>query len=370
MEVAGGRQRRAGIGGRFVLLAAAGFALLAGLDAALMLAGLPAPFTSDRLPQVHGMLLSLSFVGTLIALERAIALASRWAFAAPALLAAGGLLLVSDAPIVVGKVAQLAGAAALVLVYAPLWRRQRDNAVLVSALGAVLAVGASILWIGQLPVPLVLPWLAGFVVLTITGERLELARIAMPPTAESVLLACAGGLMVGAAASVLWPQVGAVIFGLVLFALVLVLVRHDVARRTVRSRGLARYMGASMLAAYAWLAVAGLVWTVGGLALEGPRYDTVIHSVFLGFTFSMIMAHAPVILPAVTRRDLPYHPFLWVPLIALHVSLLLRVAVGNAFGVAISWRVGGVAGIVALLLFVATAAGSTTLASIRRKASA
>lgn len=350
-----------------ILLAAAGFALIAGLDAALMLAGLPAPFTSDRLPQVHGVLLSLSFVGTLIALERAIALASRWAFIAPALLAAGGLLLVSDAPIVVGKAVQLAGATALVLVYVPLWRRQRDNAVLVSALGAVLAIGASILWIGELTVPLVLPWLAGFVVLTITGERLELARIAMPPTAERALLACAGGLMVGAAASVLWPHVGVVMYGVMLLALVVVLVRHDVARRTVRSRGLARFMGTSMLGAYAWLAVAGLVWAVGGPALDGPRYDTVIHSVFLGFTFSMIMAHAPVILPAVTRRDLPYHPVLWVPLIGLHLSLLIRVAVGDAFGLSVSWRVGSMAGVVTLLLFVATAAGATLIAGVRRK---
>ncbi len=242
----------------------------------------------------------------------------------------------------------------------------RDNAVLVSALGAVPAMGASILWIGQLPMPLVLPWLAGFVILTITGERLELARIAMPPAAERALLACAGGLMVGAAASVLWPRAGVTLYGVVLLALVVVLVRDDVARRTVRSRGLARYMGTSMLAAYAWLGVAGLVWTVGGPALEGPRYDTVIHAVFLGFTFSMIMAHAPVILPAVTRRDLPYHPFLWVPLIALHVSLFIRVALGDAFGLAVSWRVGAMAGVVTLLLFVATAAGSTLIAGVRR----
>lgn len=349
-----------------VLLALAGFALLAGLDAALMLAGLPVPFRSDRLPQVHGMLLTLSFVGALIALERAIALGSRWAFAAPALLALGGVLLVSDAPIVVGKSVQLAGAVVLALVYIPLWRRQRDNAVLVTALGSVLAMGASILWIGHLPVPLILPWLAGFIVLTITGERLELARIAMPATAEHALLACAGGLMAGAAASVLWPRVGVVIFGLVLLVLVAVLVRHDVARRTVRSRGLARFMGASMLAGYAWLAVAGLVWVLGGVALEGARYDAVIHSIFLGFTFSMIMAHAPVILPAVTRRDLPYHWFLWVPLIALHASLVLRVAVGDALGLSLTWKVGAMAGVVTLLLFVATAAGTTVVASILR----
>ena len=50
-----------------VLLAPAGIALLAGLDVALMLLGLPAPVRVDRLPEVHGMLMVLGFVGTLIA---------------------------------------------------------------------------------------------------------------------------------------------------------------------------------------------------------------------------------------------------------------------------------------------------------------
>ena len=71
------RWRRAG----FLLPAA--LALLAGLDAALMLLGLRAPVTVDRLPDVHGMLLVLGFVGTVVALERAVALRHPAGFAAP-----------------------------------------------------------------------------------------------------------------------------------------------------------------------------------------------------------------------------------------------------------------------------------------------
>jgi peptide chain release factor 1 len=41
------------------MLAPAGLALLAGLDAALMLLGVPAPVRVDRLPEVHGMLMAL-----------------------------------------------------------------------------------------------------------------------------------------------------------------------------------------------------------------------------------------------------------------------------------------------------------------------
>ncbi len=48
--------------GPFLLLA--GLSLLAGLDAALLLLGLPAPVTTERLPEVHGILLVIGFVGT------------------------------------------------------------------------------------------------------------------------------------------------------------------------------------------------------------------------------------------------------------------------------------------------------------------
>lgn len=348
--------RRHGALGRAVFLAPAAVALLAGLDAALLLLGLPAPVTTDRLPDVHGMLLVLGFVGTLIALERAVALRAPGGFLAPAGLGGGGLLLVSPAPLAIGQGVQLAGAAALLAVYVALWRRQRDHAVLVQALGAVLAAGALVLWLGGLPVPLLVPWLVGFVVLTIGGERLELARIEMGPQAGRVLVLLAGALSAAVGAGLLWPGPGHLLLGASVLALGGWLAAHDIARRTVRSAGAARFMAGCMLAGYAWLGVAGGVWLLGGAALEGPPYDAVVHAVFLGFTLSMIMAHAPVILPAVLRRPLPYTPLLVLPAALLHGSLVLRVWAGDALGLAAAHRVGGVLNIAAVLLFVLLAA--------------
>jgi hypothetical protein len=146
-----------------LLLVPAGIALLAGLDAALVLVGVPAPVRVDRLPEVHGMLMVLGFVGTLIAVERAVALRHPGGFAAPGLLGLGAVVLLSPAPLVVGQTLLAAGGAALVGLYQPLWRRQRDEAVLVQALGAVLALGAAVLWLGGAAVPLLAPWLIGFV---------------------------------------------------------------------------------------------------------------------------------------------------------------------------------------------------------------
>jgi hypothetical protein len=343
---------------RAVLLVPAGFAMLAGLDAALILLGVPAPVTTDRLPDVHGMLLVFGFVGTLIALERAVALRRTAGFAAPALFGLGGVLLVSPAPLGAGRTALLLGAAAMVALYVPLWRRNRDAAVLVQAMGAVLATGGLTLWLGGVSVAIALPWLVGFLVLTICGERLELARLAMGPTADARLLQLSAGVVVGVVAALLWPTAGYPLLGVALLALVGWLAAHDVARRTIRSTGLPRFAAGSMLAGYAWLAVSGGVWAFTGAALDGPRYDAVIHAAFLGFTLAMIMAHAPVILPAVLRRPLPYHPALIVPAVPLHGSLLLRLWVGDALGVEGARTLGGILNVTALLLFAATAAWS------------
>jgi len=77
-------------------------------------------------------------------------------------------------------------------------------------------------------------------------------------------------------------------------------------------------------------------------------YDAALHAIFVGFVFSMVFGHAPVIVPAVLRVPLPYHPALYGPLALLHASLVLRVFVSPLAG---AW--GNAA---AIALFIATAA--------------
>ena len=365
----GGFGRRPNVNRRLAFLIPAGVALLAGLDAGLLLLGLPAPITTDRLPSAHGMVMALGFVGTVIALERAVALRHFAGFASPALLGAGGLLVISAAPLRLGQVALSAGAAALMLIYIPLWRRQRDDSVLVQAFGAVLATGGALLWLGGMPVAALLPWLVGFIVLTIAGERLELARVALlASVAVTQLLGLAAMITLGTVLTLLWPLVGYPVLGLSLLALVGWLMVHDVARRTIRARGLARFMAGCLLAGYVWLAVAGAIWALAGAVTDGPAYDAVIHAVFLGFTISMIMAHAPSILPAVLRVRLPYSPLMIAPAALLHATLLLRVLGGDAYGSRGAWQAGGVGNEIALLLFVLVAAWSGLIAARAPKA--
>jgi hypothetical protein len=345
---------------RLAFLLPSALAMLAGVDAGLLLLGVPAPVTTTRLPVVHGMLMTLGFVGALIALERAVALGRAAGYTAPAFLGLGSLLTLTPLPLEVGQAVLLAGATALTLLYLPLWRRQPADAVTVQALGAVLATGAALLWLGGVAMPSIVPWLAGFLVLTIAGERLELARVGgLSRRAEHAVPAIGLALVVATLASLLWPPVGYPLLGATLLALVGALVAHDIARRTIRSRGLPRFMAACMLAGYAWLAVAGATWLLTGPQLDGTAYDAVAHAVFLGFTISMIMGHAPMILPAVLRRPLPYHPVLIVPAVLLHASLVLRLVVGDLRGVELARQIGGALNVVALLLFAVLVVWST-----------
>ncbi len=344
---------------RVPFLALAALALLAGLDAATLLVGLPAPVTAQRLPEIHGPLMVLGFVGTLIALERAVALRRTWGFAAPALLGVGSIALLSPIPLGWGQALLVLGSIGLATVYVPLWRRQEDDAVLVQGVGASLAVGASVLWLRGEEIPRLLPWLVGFVVLTIAGERLELARLHIDRRRAGWLVALSGALVVATGTTAVRPDLSPLL-GAALLGLVGWLAGADVARRTIRSTGLPRYTAACLLLGYGWLAVTGGIWLLHGEVLTGPGYDAAVHATFLGFTISMILAHAPVILPAILRRPLPYHPSMGWAAAALHGCLAVRVWLGDALGWADAWRMGAFGTVLALLGFVAVAAWSAT----------
>lgn len=136
----------------------AGFSLLAGLNAALLLITLPAPVSLARLAEVHGPLLVLGFVATLVSLERATALRKWYGYFAPGLLGLGGILISLDAvPLIVGKVVLVAGSLAFTAVYYPLYKRRYDIPVLSQLLATALASTGAILWLADLSMDRILP---------------------------------------------------------------------------------------------------------------------------------------------------------------------------------------------------------------------
>ena len=125
------------------LLLPAGASLLAGLDAGLLRMGVPAPLDAAALPDVHGPLMVLGFLGTLIALERAVALRAAWGYAAPVLLGLGGVALVAPVPTWTGLLHPVAHPAPTATAAKPAARMKVRRSVMPYTVAATLTVGAA-----------------------------------------------------------------------------------------------------------------------------------------------------------------------------------------------------------------------------------
>jgi hypothetical protein len=121
------------------------------------------------------------------------------------------------------------------------------------------------------------------------------------------------------------PLVAPRICGVAWLGLALWLGRWDLARRSIRRPGLARFMAISVLSGLVWLGASGLLAQGPGAGVAGPWYDATLHSLFLGFVFAMIFGHGPVIFPAILRRRIRFHARFYVHLGLLHASVLLRI---------------------------------------------
>ena len=355
---------------RAPLLAAALVALLAGLWAGLLRLGLDLPQLRPALAGWHGPLLVLGFLGVQIGLERAVALGGhgerRWPYLAPTAAAAGALWLLVGLPPRGGQLLLVAGGLVLVAVFIVIHRFDPTWHNAVMGLGALAWVAAAVVWLAGDGVARAVPFLAAFLVLTIVGERLELSRMRHPPAAvRAALLGAVALFCLGVVLTLPWPALGVRLAGAGLLAQALWLARYDVARRTIRMSGLTRYMAVALLAGYFWLAVAGGVWLwEGELSGGGFAYDAMVHAIFLGFVFSMIFAHAPVIVPAVLGVALPYRRSFYLPLGLLHASVAIRLLGDLGEDVEV-WRWGGVLGEIAILAFIALAASSALRARRR-----
>lgn len=335
-----------------VPLLVVGFAsLFLGMGAGLTRLGWSVPGTG--LAALHGPIVASGFFGTVISLERAVALGRRWAYAAPLASGLGALAAMLSMPPVVAPALSAAGSLVMLAASVAVYQRQRELFTLALGLGAACWSAGSFLWLWGLPQHALSPWWIAFLVLTIAGERLELSRFLPPsPVAKRVFALLLAAVLAATSASLLSHDAGTVALGIALTGLALWLLRQDIARRTIRTTGLTRFIAACLLSGYVWLAVGGAAMVVtGGLGAGGPTYDAALHAVLLGFVLSMVFGHAPIIVPALTRVAIPYASYFYAPLVLLHASLIARLA--GDWMLWPQWRAwGGALNSVAVLAFV------------------
>ena len=342
-----------------LLLACVATALVAGIAGGLLRVGVIVPGAADaawpaRAALAHAALMMGGFMGTVIGIERAVAARRVLAWTAPAAAGAAALCLLAGAVVPAGWLL-VAASLAFAAVNVHLWQRQQAAHTGLLVASAVAWLAGNLLFAWQGTTAAVLAWWFAFLVTTIAAERLEMTRLMRRrPGAQPALFAILAAMAGGAALTTFAPAAGGVLFGAALLALAGWLFAFDIARRTVRAHGLSRYMALCLLTGYAWLATGGVAWAATALRL--PARDGALHALGLGFIVSMVMGHAPVILPAIARVKLEFGRFFYLPLAILHLSLLARLA-GGFFQ--FTWkRDGALLNVLALVLFAATMAGA------------
>jgi hypothetical protein len=315
-------------GGRFVLIALAGVSLLFGLWAGTVRLGWALPTPSESFIVYHGPLMIIGFLGTLIGLERAVVLDRLWPYGIPILSGLSALLALVGLPVQLSAPLAVAASLLLIAVFVALYRQYPSEHFVIMALSAVAWSVGNIIWFKSLPLLHAVPWWAGFLVLMIAGERLELSRLRRPSvTIRAIFHASTTIILMGLVLSVLELHSGVRISGLGLLAIALWLLRYDLAWHSAQQAGLPRYMAVCLIAGYLWLGAGGILWLLfAEFFSAGPRYDAMLHTIFLGFVFSMIFAHAPIILPTITGLALPFRNAFYLHAGLLHLSLFLRVA--------------------------------------------
>lgn len=336
---------------RIPLLALGMLALIGALWGGLVRLGWQVPAGFPGPVAFHGPLMVSGFLGTVIALERAVAVGGRAPYLVPLVTGLGGLALMLGAPAPLGQLLVTLGGAGLCAIFAVIVRRQPALFTATMTLGALAWLVGNALWLAGWPVYEVVPWWIGFLALTIAGERLELARlIRVSPASRGVFATIVGVLVAALALTVADLGLGVRLAGAAMVGLSGWLGWQDIARHTVRQPALPRFTALCLLSGYAWLGVGGLLALRVGAVGAGMLYDALLHSVFLGFVMAMIFGHAPIIFPAVLGRSMPFRRRFYAHLALLHASLVLRVA-GDLAGWMDGRRWGGLLNVVAVVVF-------------------
>jgi len=337
---------------RLPLMAMGMISLITALWGGVQRLGWELPTLTLSLPANHGPLMVGAFLGTVIGLERAVALGKLWGYFGPLMTGLGGILMIAGKAHVVAQCLVLGGSLLLSLVFVAFMRRQFHWFLVIMALGSLSWLAGNLLWLLGKPVYNVVWWWMGFLLLTIAGERMELGRMLfLSKVRQGQMLAFVGVAILGMLITLGNLDLGVRVLGVGTLAIAIWLGLFDVARRTVRQSGLPRFIAVNLLAGYFWLAVSGLLLVVYGTDFSGLRYDAVLHAFFLGFVFSMIFGHAPVIFPAVLGRGMLYRPVFYIHVVLLHLVLVVRVG-GGLTSEVLPRNIGGALSALTLVVFV------------------
>lgn len=340
---------------RLPLLFLGFISLLFGMAGGLFRLGWPVSFISVEIIASHDALMVGGFLGTLISLERAVAFRQKWAYLAPLISAISALVIIFGGWLLLASVLMCIASLLLSLVtFMTMRHRPFTLYQLILLLGALSWCLASCLWLAGFSSVQLVPWWLGFLLFTIAGERLELSQV-LPQSIKinSLFVFFVALYLIGGLGTTLAARWGMPLLSIALFLQTLCLLKNDIARYSIKQQGLIRYIGCCVLLGYMWLLTAGILGMAPIFTQSTISYDAFIHAIVIGFVFSMIFAHAPIIFPAIVKIRLPYHSFFYTSLIILNLSLLIRIY-GDLTAMSALSRMGGILNVLAIAFFVVT----------------
>jgi|JI81BgreenRNA_FD_contig_21_6150755_length_1374_multi_13_in_0_out_0_1 hypothetical protein len=282
-------------------------ALVAGINGGILRLGAATQWFPES-AAIHALLLIGGFLGSLITLERSFNTNSRWLAAWNAL---SVIFLYFHLPIL-AVIVNTITAAVLSLLLLKQFNKFGTLAQLWMATGSLLWFAGGLVYLLDGRIAAAVPWWIAFLLFTIVAERLDLSKFLPTPLLAKRML---NGLLSGYILSLLLPfhSLGLHLQGAFAVAIALWLFRYDMAKRLIRKQGQFRYIGIGLTTGYFWLLAFGFTLLFGS-DFSG-FYELFLHSFFVGFVFSMIWAHAPILLPALLgSRIHVYRPgliFVW-----------------------------------------------------------
>jgi hypothetical protein len=270
----------------------------------------------------HGLLMVGGFLGTLISLERAMVGKKKVWLAVPFLTGFSSVFFLIGM-IQIGLYLLLAGSLGLgIIMHLQSAKHPYFHTYLLYAGAMFWFIGNFMTWRSGL-IAAGTTWWMGFLLFTIVGERLELSHyLPVPPWAKNALVVHLLLVFIGLLVS--FHTWGNELLGIGILLIAVWLWVFDIAKVLVKKTGQLRYLGIGLRTGYLWLATEGIILVV--LENHPLFYDLILHTFFLGFTFSMIWAHAPIISPTILGiQETPFHPILWVTWTLFQISLAGRI---------------------------------------------
>ncbi|MCZ7582037.1 MAG: hypothetical protein M5R36_01190 [Deltaproteobacteria bacterium] len=255
---------------------------MSGMWAGLLRLGWVLPPIRPTMVLLHGPFMIGGFLGTVIGVERAVAMGKMWPWAAPVCTAVSVPALLLGAPVWFATLAVTVGSTVLTTTLSVMWKRDGATHTGVMTAGAAVWVAGNFLWLFGKPLFFVAFWWAGFLVLTIAGERLELSRLLRPTqNVKRVFLWAVGVFIAGLIYSTFGFRNGVRVVGLGMALIAVWLLRYDLARKSVRKEGIFRFIALCLLGGYAWLLLGGLMALGHG---EHPRRTSIRHHAAYGLS--------------------------------------------------------------------------------------